>query len=85
MARETAWHSASRSSARGFTADVTLSLTAMPPGITARMVQQPTGQLGARLEITASSPARLKQGAIVLLAESGRLRQTVFLLLDFGG
>ncbi len=71
--------------ARGFTADVTLSLTAMPPGITARIVQQPTAQLGARLEITASSLARLNQGAIVLLAESGRLHQRVFLLLDFGG
>ncbi len=71
--------------ASAFTAAVTISVSATPPGVTALIVRQPTAAEGARLEITSDAPNRLKQGAIVLLTESGSLHQRVFLPLDFGG
>jgi hypothetical protein len=71
--------------ASAYTQPVTMTVAAVPPGITATVKRQPAVTEGAMLNLLSDLPDRLKQGAIVLDVESGTLKQRFFLTLDFGG
>jgi hypothetical protein len=61
------------------------TVSAVAPGITAQVRQQPAGPEGATLSLLSDLPKRLKQGAIVLEVQSGTLKQRFFVTLDVGG
>jgi hypothetical protein len=71
--------------ASAYTQPVTMTVAAVPPGITATVQRQPAVAEGATLNLLSDLPDRLKQGAIVLDVVSGTLKQRFFLTLDFGG
>jgi hypothetical protein len=64
---------------------VSVAVAAAPPGMSAVVQRQPSGNEGVTLSLRSDLTERLKQGAIVLNVESGTLKQRFFVTLDFGG